>query len=76
MGLCKLSAIQGFCLKPYIDHGDGYISVTGKRKKTFDATTEKGFKMKATAANNFEKMVSKYKRITFEEIFNIANNQA
>lgn len=67
--------IKGFCLKPYIDYEDGYISVTGKRKKTFDATTEKGLKMKKSAVENFEKMVSKYNGMTFEEILSILNNQ-
>lgn len=65
--------IQGFCLKPYIDHGDGYISVTGKRKKTFDATTEKGMKMKINAVDKFEKMLSEYKGMTFDEIVSIFN---
>lgn len=65
--------IKGFCLNPYIDLDDGYISVTGKGKKGFDATTEKGMKMKLNAIKKFEKMILDYTGISFEEMLSIIN---
>ena len=65
--------IKGKCLRPYIEYEDGYITVCGKRKRTFDATTEKGMKMKKNAVVRFKKMMEEYKGMSFEEICGVVN---
>lgn len=67
--------LEGYCLKPYIDHKDGSGRICGKRKRYFsNLNEEKAQKAIEKAEKNFEAMKEKFAGLSFDEILSVIDN--